>query len=426
MTDEPPSQDQARPRRSHLAAELRRLDPGVRALTGLRDMTVQLLDALVTGAWVMTDDSDPRPLLDRLPGLAEMFDLTDLMHNDWISEELDRLGRDDLERWAHRLKDTGGFVKFANRLVGQATFDRLTQAAREDGQVIAVAMRRGLRGIMPFAVALEDLAAGLTDEQIEQLRPLSSTNAKFLDLALELDGLIDRSVVRITGQLESALCRADELEAIKVEDIAVFSNELRQVVSGRSRTVLNQISSLLERKIQGARDALAHSADPVSQAANSIIELIDRLLRSAFTDDEVVTWVRTNFPEDTDRKALLFEDNGKIRPTKRGQALCFAFAGNNIDTDDIAVHMLIAVGLEKARRNLQKLKHADGNLADEIDAIEAALRAVEGFIALTAGITWAGASDERLEQLRQRLDPSYLPPVAASVDTVIGELDETA
>jgi hypothetical protein len=44
----------------------------------------------------------------------------------------------------------------------------------------------------------------------------------------------------------------------------------------------------LSRKIQGARDALTYSADPVSQAASSLIEMIDRLLRTAFNEAEVL------------------------------------------------------------------------------------------------------------------------------------------
>ncbi len=113
--------------------------------------------------------------------------------------------------------------------------------------------------------------------------------------------------------LAMATSRTEELRHLVVQDWAALMDELRQVVSTQAQVRVLQANSMLARKMQGARDALEHSADPVSQAANSLIELIDRLLRQSFPEPAVLDWVRTKYPTMSD---LIWSDRqqGRLSP----------------------------------------------------------------------------------------------------------------
>ena len=70
--------DAAKPRpligRSALVAEIRRLPPAKRKTLGLPEGALVFVDLFVSMFWTLTDDSDPRPLGERLtedPGLSD-------------------------------------------------------------------------------------------------------------------------------------------------------------------------------------------------------------------------------------------------------------------------------------------------------------------------------------------------------------------
>ncbi|MFF4647161.1 hypothetical protein [Streptomyces sp. NPDC001389] len=85
---------------------------------------------------------------------------------------------------------------------------------------------------------------------------------------------------------------------------------------------LERENSQLVRKIRGAKDALTHSEDGISQAANLLIEVIDRIMREAFTKEDVMAWVEANLP---DEPGLTFEKDDTVLPNKRAEALCFVY-----------------------------------------------------------------------------------------------------
>lgn len=358
-------------------------------------------DLLVRAARVLTDDSDPRPWMDRLAeALGPMLDPVDdaaraAMHGH-LASLLEVLGT-ELVGWTKGLAKEDR-RRFLLRAVGAAAWDRLGQALRSDAAVLVVAVRRGSRFLMPFALALDDVALVLTPAQLAECLPLGPVEGSLLGVALQLDKGLDE-FVGLGLVLSAAAARPDEVEALRVKDLRAFAGELRQVVSGRSRSEVAGVSAALARKMQGAKDALEHSADPVSQASSSIIELIDRLLRTAFTDQEVFDWVRAAYPDDP---AMTVVKDGGVVPTKRAQAFCFAYAGQWAG-ERSAVNELVAVGIVAARRSLQQLKHADTGSVEETEALVRYLAAVEGSLHMALSVAWALAPDDDVRRLKARL-----------------------
>lgn len=251
---------------------------------------------------------------------------------------------------------------------------------------------------MPYAVALEDVAAVLTPRQIANCTPLNLAQGAIISLVLQLDQGLDRLVSKGLV-LELASPRPDETATLRVADLTEFVDQLRQVVSGSSRAAVGELSGTLARKMQGARDAIEHSADPVSQAASSLIELLDRLLRLAFSEQEVLDWCDINYDSAPD---LEYQKDGIRRPTKRGQALCFAYASQPV-SERSGLHEMLAAGLVATRNNLEQLKHADSNEPGEAEKLASHLASVEGFLHLAFGLAWALAPEEQVNRLRSRL-----------------------
>lgn len=216
--------------------------------------------------------------------------------------------------------------------------------------------------------------------------------------------LIDRLVGNVLDAALSDQLTADVFTTLPTpspEEVATALPRLRKVIADRSRELAEQLGSIVTRKMKGARDAVALSADPVSQAANSLIELIDRLLRAAFTDQEVLDWISKNYP---DEKQLRYVKDEKVRPTKLAQARCFVFAGEP-KGDQPAFGELIAGVLVNARSELQRLKHADTGEPEELDELGQLIGAIEGFFALGVRLAWGQIPDDTLPQLYGRLDP---------------------
>src|SRR5205807_1781059 len=146
----------------------------------------------------------------------------------------------------------------------------------------------GLRDIVrvaqPFAVAFDDVLRVLTPQQIQMV----DNNYDWAAI----------SALRLLLQIDQAMGRYIDSEcdwkAIAFEqtlgdnsELADAIERLRPIAAGPTRQRLAEINTKLARKIAGAHDALALSADGVSQAAHSLVELVDRVLRAPFSDDAV-------------------------------------------------------------------------------------------------------------------------------------------
>lgn len=381
---------------SAVASEVRRLSAVQRRTLGLSESALLIWEILVVLAAALTDDTDGRPWEVRLEHV--LGDLAAPGDDEGRSamEQLVGVSEKDLPAWLKSLakEDT---QRFFRRALGAAAYDRLAAALRLDGAVLVVAVRRASRVLMPYAAALDDVAGVLTPQQIAECAPFAGVEGTFVRLALKIDEGLDR-LVGLGLVLEAASARPEEAEAISVADFDAFVAQLRAVVSGRSRTALGGLSEALARKMQGARDAIEHSADPVSQASSSLIELVDRLLRTAFSDDEVRAWAAANYGS---RPGMTYERDGSVLPTKRAQALCFAYAGQPVG-EGSPVHDLLALSIVATRTRLQQLKHADTGAPEEAKAVGRYLAALEGSLQVALGFAWAVVPDDQLERLRSR------------------------
>jgi hypothetical protein len=224
----------------------------------------------------------------------------------------------------------------------------------------------------------------MTREQIATVTKIDLLSVSAVRLIAELDDLLgEKMLAALPMELTSAT--AEDLLAWPSEDLALLAEQFRDLVSNASALRIKRFNSPLVRKIKGARDALEYSADGVSQAANSLIELIDRLMRERFQRETVVDWVDVNL---LDEKTLVYiDDKGQRQPTKGAEALCFVYGGGTVarppsDVDDgtgpSLIHDVVARTIVVARTGLQKLKHADSELRDDREKLIAILSAVEG------------------------------------------------
>ena len=386
-------------RPSRVAFELRGLGPALRSQLGVSDTLVQIIEGVVGACELLSNPDDDRHLLDKLEQLDPLIPSLENADVDAWIRRAENFAESDLAYWIDRIRNDG-FDRFLRRLVGAAAYDRLKSALREDGAFCLVAARRAIRGLMPFLVALDDCAAPLTPEQLAALPSKDAITSSLLKIAVDVERAIDRGFETLAVPFELIGALPEEQRGICADDLANLVDTLRVVISGRSRESLEELNATLGRKIRGARDALEFSADPVSQCANSLIELIDRLLRSAFPAEQVIDWIERNFPE---REELKYTDPKRgIRPTKRGEALCFAYAGVDVGEPSL-FHELAAASVVAVRTSLQQLKHADLGTAEEQAKVAQHLATVEGFISLALRVSWAAASEESINRMKERL-----------------------
>lgn len=386
-------------RSSAVGRELSLLTPRHRQDLHLADELVLIWDVIVCLVAALLDEADERPWTDRAESALQEVLGPDFLSEETIGAKIEPAlnyflehGETAIADWTKHVQQEG-WRQFLERLLGAAIYTRMVRAFRSDVAVISLGLRRASRALMPFIVAFDDVTAPLSDEQKASLSQLSPSG--FMALVVSLDSALEKALIHALPDQLLAM-RPGEGEALTLETIEESISRLRDVVSGRSRTVLADISSQLSRKVQGAKDAMFYSADGVSQAANSLVELIDRLLRQAFTEADVIAWSTTHFQKD----ARMFHQG---RPTTRAKALCFVYAGLDVPEPPSVLHELVASGIVATRRQLEKLKHADLGTDEERDLLAAYLNSVDGFLTLVVGLGWAAAPEEKLETLKVRL-----------------------
>lgn len=385
---------------SALGAAVRSLPSYARRLLGLPQTTAGFVDLLMHTVRLLMDDTDDRPTSERLAELAPRFNayieswgVTD----DSVTRLQQRLETDlvpRVERIASGMSKQGS-AAFLRRLLGAKTFDRFARALGDDGALLIVAARRCLRFFLPFAAALQDAAAVLP-EGSGALVPAAAAPQPFVQALMHLDGLIDQLVDKQEFDLAGVPARADEVRRLQV-DYDVVLSMLRHTLKVDIEHRMSDLSALLLRKLRGVDDALAGSSDGISQAANSIVEFIDRLFRLTFSDEEVLEWVRTHAADEPN----LINSLRPNKPTKRAHALCFACAGEKWEGDG-QIERMLANSIVKVRTEAEKLKHADSGSPHEEAQLRSLMNALRGFITATIRMNWTLRSDG-LERLRNRL-----------------------
>lgn len=390
--------------RSALARELYRIPPGIRRRFGVPDIAIPIIEVVVqlthsvleTGDWTAVESK-----LKELEPRLESFALSlpgDARIKAW-ARWATCFGPDYAQRYVKRFGTGKGFLL---RLLGAAHYHRLGRALAEDGAILLLAARRLMRYFMPFATALDDVAAVLPQSKKSTFKGLADQAQPYLSMFYSLDQKIDELIASKNVPFVDLPFREDEQRALDI-GVDILTTMLRESIEAETLSSADDLSDILGRKLRGFADALKQSADGVSQAANSIVEFIDRLLRTAFSEGEVMTWVKQHVAEDAD---LLYSDHsGKNRPTKFAQAMCFTHAGGApIEGDEWK--KMAALGIVEVRRKAEKIKHSDAGTEQEAAELLDLMNALRGFFVFSIRISWALGDTANLETLRERFAPA--------------------
>ena len=384
--------------RSALVKQVVRLPVTVRRLLGVNDYVIALVDSMVTACVIVLEDSDI-PLIERWSASNKEFAILKEAPA-WVTDALRNVSESAMAEWVNRLQ-RADHKKVLNRLLGTAAFNRLQTGLHQDGRIIVMAIRVGTNYLRPWALALDDALNVLNDDQKGEVGLPYGLGSSCFGLILNAEqilGIALRDEMRLRFPEE-----ADHVELTEGEVEAAMT-QFRTIVRANADKNLSELSEVFSRKMQGARDALEHSADGVSQAANSLVELIDRIAREAFSEDEVMEWIALNGLSVPDHTYPA--PGGKVRPTKRAQVQCLVWAGAQIKDDPQTLNLpkIAAFALLNIRDNLQKLKHADQDTPDERALLMDFLNAIEGTTMLMIRACWALAGRDRLAALRQQFN----------------------
>ncbi len=276
------------------------------------------------------------------------------------------------------------------RILGPAKFEKFRRAALNDRRFYATVIQRGVRMVLPAVAALEGCVELVGPTAIDGLAPFLETSL----LTRAIQG--DRKLSEYVGiDPESANSGGHE------EATEAFLAQLMAVRPKQVNEMLGELNSQLSRKLEGARHAMDNSPDGISQGANSLVELIDRLLRTTFSQQEVTEWLAASELEKPAQ--YMFDRGGQQVPTKFAQALCFVYAGKPA-TDYSVIHQLAAKTLVEARNRLERLKHADDGSRNELDELQLVCQVLEGFLLLTVNFGWKYLAAEGIDSLRVRLE----------------------
>lgn len=368
--------------RSRFAVRARTLDPGLLSALKIEPVIIQVADVAVTICSVLMDADDDRPWSDRLDNVFQDLD-EDL---EAVLGALKTFSKDEtyrsLEAWVRKLRQVS-YQAYARRLLGAAEYDLLERALREDAAVVVLAVRRGVRALMPFVVAFEDGLSVMTEQQLSQVRAADLVHLNLGQLINRLDASIGDRVMP-SLPMDTVVTREGDFASL-----SELSDEVRAKVSSSALSHLTRVNEPLVRKLTGARDALEYSADGVSQAANSLIELIDRILRDSAPSREMLEWIGRELPDVPD--LIYLTKDGAERPTTRGSALFFLYGAGSVarqptehddGTGPSLIHDVVASVVVAARNKLQKLKHEDRADPTEREQLGRLLAAVEGAMLL--------------------------------------------
>lgn len=376
---------------SQVAAYARTLDPGVRHALRLDDASLLVVEALVTVSRAVNAPGDERPWLERLADVISERQFSELQEIGLAFRETFKTqGADE---WIRRIRNEG-YKVFAERLLGSAGYRAFLTAVKADAAVVALTVRRLVRGLAPFAAAWNEALALMTPAQLKRLDAKEVLGVNALQFVVQLDAFIGEKLLAPLP-MDSTAATAEDLQAWNADDVAGLALRFRSVVSEASLRRVERASSPLVRKIRGARDALLHSEDGVSQAANSLIELIDRIMRETFPPPQVLAWIDANLPNEP---GLTWLDKETPKPTKLGEALCFVSNCAPVEPRTPSpydngegpslIQRVIASMFVSARNTLQQFKHADSGTPKEREELLHVLAALEG--ALMLGLTFGG------------------------------------
>lgn len=381
--------------RSSLAKQIAAMPVSVRRTLGVDDALLVLLDTMVTLAHIVVDESAV-PMIDRLAASGPELAFLD-QDTDWVIARLNQLSDTSITKVAKRLKNADG-NEILNRLFGTATYRVVGAAFDEDLRVVLTAVRKLARFVRPWAVAFDDMYAQLDEKERVDVGLKSPLTTKMLGLLLEVDQMLDFALVGERLRLPTK----DKVAPVSAAEIQDAEDLLRRTLQASADENLEKLSTTFARKIKGARDALEHSADGISQAANSLIELIDRFARAAFTPDEVLAWLSAN---NLLVEEFIYVERAQVRPNKRAQILCLSWGGMPVveQPESLRLERFVAFTLLNVRQRLQKLKHAEEDTEEERTLLENLLSVIEGAMVMMVRAFWLRVDAEHMQVLREQL-----------------------
>lgn len=339
---------------------------------GFETLAFKMWDLLVNLCSRLVDYESEAPWYSRLEACFEDSNLDELM------PMLEAVREETYKGWLKKIKSRE-YQKYVRRLLGSGSFDLLKAALFEDLALFALVSRGAVRAMVPFCAAMQDAMGVLQEADLQFVPGVDVASLHVLDLAIKGELSLNCFIKR-NGPSLASLDRSNDSWA---GDAEMLEGLARRWVSVSARRKVRARNAHLARKMRGAREALLHSVDGVSQAANSIIELIDRLLRS-YPDAYVLNWVDKYVPDAEEELSYLVEDTR--RPTKRAQALCLLSGGMNVMKDEHGSRIrLLELPVDvvlTARKNLQRIKHADDGSAGERAEVAALLTGVEAALML--------------------------------------------
>lgn len=370
------------------------LRPRVLSALKIEPVVLQFTDVVVTICSLLMDDRDCRPWQERVEGAFQELDSDVKAVVRGIEEFAQDETRAAVEGWVRKVRQVG-YRAYARRLLGAAEYDRLELALREDAAVVALAVRRGVRAAMPFVAAFEDGLEVMTAEQLSQVRAVDLLGLNVGQLMHKLDAAI---LEHVWPQLPMEAVSTRDDDSLGLEQ---FTDEIRAKVTTGATNHLTRVNEPLVRKLTGARDAMKYSADGVSQAASSLVELIDRTLREGTEDRKVLEWIDRELVGTSD--VTYVTANGERRPSTRGSTFYFLYGGGSVarepsgsddGTGPSFLHEVLASVVVVARKKLQRLKHADSTDPDEREHLDKLLAAVEGAMWLGLWLHQTGPGNE--------------------------------
>lgn len=369
--------------RSALADELRNLSAGTRKVMRVPEPLLWLIEGVVITAKILTDPDDLRPWSERLETYpwpdADEAKLTDFM------SALDSFDADEIKPVIEEfMKD--GRQRFILRLLGQGGYDRLLAALRADGLYVLGAVQKGIEALRPLAVSVQDALEVLPATELERSGLTAMANHGALALIGQFNEMIAHVIEDVIGHGEPFDPKRFNDAAPSMTDLLATADTLRAALSNDLVQRLAGVNRILERKVRGASEALYSSTDGPSQAANSLVELTDRLLRRAGDGETVLHWVE-RYPGP--KKDLTYQRDGTPAPTKRAQALHFLYGGSVPEKPEPLPEAL-ASAIVAARADLQKFKHADGDLDEDRVVVEQLMKSVHGSLSVGLRLAMVG------------------------------------
>lgn len=380
---------------SRAVLELATLPPDGRRLYGVNDFMLEGFDSLVEIAKLLGSD-DGKSMLEKLSMLDE-GSLPSAVSMEWIHGALSSDSGEDIARWIKQMR-TPYRMRVLNRFLGTAAYDRLVSAVRADARVVLESLRVLVSVLRLWVVALGDASEALNDDQRRDAQIEAKFGPLLFGSVLMVEAWLDFSLEDETG---ISIPDQDVVKSAAEGSLEQKLAEMRDLVRGRADGSLQELGQILSRKLIGARDALKHSADGVSQAANSLVEFIDRFARTAFSESEVLEWLACG---GLTGEEWHYEREGKLLPTKQAQIMCLVYAGETLDDDpdQLSFRKVAGYALLNARKKLQKLKHADAGLPSEREEIESLLTSLESGVVVMVYAGWTLSDPQRVEMLREK------------------------